>query len=307
MVIPLLPAQKSQYISEMNAICRSLSIPFQFSDADWKNSLINTNWSYEDHPNNPLKKHLGSLMPDKKGATKSIYYRYFSPERLCDVLKTDNIQMSSMKSNYKNDDREYIEYFDILNSNINKVKVDSFRDSTYILCFSDSYTDKRIWKEYTNNEGVCIEAEITPLQSIDSWIWEFRSVFYGTGNEFAFLKSIIQHFKSTYNIDIVFPTHKFAQFFKRNTYSWENETRICIQEEDLSYWKVNFDNLFSHFPKKQQNHCWGIRNYIDVPLDNYLFNLSIKKVFLGPKFKTLCNLNLFRLLKRKCISYERSH
>ncbi len=300
------PSQKAQHIIQMNNICITNSFPIQFSDADWMDYTLGiSTWPYNDHPNNPLKSYLRNLIPDLSSNNNQSFYRYFKPKQLNLLLKTKKIQMSSMRSNAKNDSLEYIGYFKTLGSNVNPSVIDDAQNSTYILCFSDSHDDKKIWKEYVNNTGVCIECVITPKEPSKRRFWEFRSVYYGVGTEFSTLTDIITQFKNMHNIDIVFPTHKFAQFYKRDSYSWERESRICIQEESLSIVKDEYEEIFKELVRKSEMHQWGERRYIDVPLRNSMFDIEIKKVYLGPKFSILKNIPMMTRLIWSKIPYEK--
>lgn len=302
---PIPPSTKSQYITQMNAICTKHSFPVQFSNADWTDFKLQDSWLYQDHPNNPLKLHLHSLYLDLKTNSNNKYYRYFMPHQLRSLLKSKTIQMSSMRANAKNDPQEYIEYFKTIGVNANQKVIEDAQNSTYILCFSESHNDKKIWKEYVNDKGVCIECEITSKSSPRNKLWDFRKVYYGAGSEFVALADIISTFKISHNIDIVSPAHKFAQFYKRNNYSWECESRICIQEEVISFVKDEYDEIFKEFPRKTQKHPWGERRYIEVPLDNSLFRIQILKVYLGPRFSWIKNLPLVIRLCLNQIPFEK--
>jgi hypothetical protein len=161
-------------------------------------------------------------------------------------------------------------------------------------------------QEYTQDKGVCMEFEIQENPYKDNWIWDFREVYYGNENNFLFLKEIIRHFKSVHNIDIVFPSHKFAQFYKRDNYSWEDEVRISIQEEDMLGFKGSFDELFKIIPIEEENGKYGKRRYLNAELSNCLFTISIKNVYLGKSFSFLCNRELIRNLKNRRIPFQKN-
>jgi hypothetical protein len=291
----LSPNQVDDFISEMNAIASSYNAAIQFTPDDWAGFIQDSRWVYNDHAGNPLKNYLRSLTPDRKSNTGNSLFRFMSSGRLSQILSTDKIQISNMLSNFENDAEEYKHYFGLISPSYSTAQIEKYRERTFILCMTKSHTNGRMWKEYTEDKGVCVEFEIQVNPYKDNWIWDFREVHYGNANNFTFLINIINTFKSKHGIDIVFPSHKFAQFYKREHYSWEGEVRISIQEEDMIGFRDSFDELFRIIPIEEENGKHGKRRYLNPGLSNCLFTLNIKKVYLGKSFSSLCNMGLLKI------------
>ena len=217
------------------------------------------------------------------------------------IIEHQSVQVSNLFSNHANDFAEYTEFFQRLGiihqlipstyvmnqATINSRKdrpIDKDRQNIMILCMSKEGHKERFWEQYAKKDtGVCLVFRFTDLVTDGGAVhsWDLRDVDYDEGYQFDFLNEVNHRLSVEFNrILFIEGISKFARFYKRGHYSWENETRLAFDFDASSpasgFLKARFD-----IETAADN-----RKYITLPLKgnskvNPLFTLDIDEVILG--------------------------
>ena len=285
-IIP--PKDLLTYVNDLNAICSKNHIPIIFSPNEWKNYLILDKtkkvWWY-DGAENKINQWLFNSFPDLKQKNTVRLYRFLPYARFNGLFSTQSLRMSSMAANRKfNGPGEYEDYFKAISLSYDKESIDNTAAKTYLMCFISDWNKKYMWEKYVNHyEGFCIEVDISPKDP-SNYFWNFREVSYKDPSAYKWISDIIDSFKTKYNIDIVLPWSSFAYIYKGPNFKDEIETRIYIPEVSSGVFRSNYmDAIGNNFPTKQYVYDNGTYFYLDMPLKNNLFEIDIKKVYLGKR------------------------
>lgn len=150
-----------------------------------------------------------------------------------------------------------------------------FKHNSFIWCLTNipaDITNHKHWRKYANRgRGVAISLEID-FNSKDKGSVNLVNVCY----QLDFLKEIQEKLKKEFNLQLPIINYLlFAKFYKKNCYSWEYETRLCI---DKTFGKIDIPELkgcngFFNIQYDKGNY------YISVPLHNSFFKIDIKEIF----------------------------
>ena len=307
MNINILPKQLlADCAKTLTDIASKYNHPMTFAESDFQDKVTKATadvlWFRND--NNSIRNFLIGKIPDRKG-TIGPFFHFKSPSFAEAIIRSQKIQVSSMEANSANDFAEYSEYFVRLGQG-SSPKIDEYRRVTYILCLTKDMHNPQMWKEYgaCNDIGVCLELTITPSQASHLSDWQFRDVHYDSGYDFDFIREMCFVVKQEHSLRFTPPAHLFAQFYKRDRYRWENESRLAIQFEDLLNIGRTLKTMFPQCRDPKHN-----RDYLDIPLKNDLFEISIKNVYYGPNIapgdltplQATCNSTGIALLPRQRI------
>jgi len=110
-----------------------------------------------------------------------------------------------------------------------KIPMDEDREQIYIYCLTRNPSDEH-WKRYGNNEkNVCIEYNFNPKPNVNDEAFKYGNVYYDKGYDFDFLREINYYIRTEYGL--FFNQNgwtRFALFYKRDRYRWEEETRLSL-------------------------------------------------------------------------------
>jgi len=251
---------------------------------------------------NPLKGLFEKLSTDRYFNT-GLFYHFKNFGRAYDIIDNKSIQVSSLLSNHQNDFAEYSEFIHRLgliypfipnNFIIQKLTktfnpaakrpIDDDRNRILILCFVKDCHNERFWSDYANNDqGVAIGFRFENFHNPQTDLLDFRDVVYDNGYRFEFINKLNFRLLNKFGrILLVDGLTKFAKFYKRGSYSWENETRLAFHyskgflglHPTLSrHFRVHFDK--PHF-----------RYYLDLPLEgnpapNPFFTMKVDELICG--------------------------
>lgn len=128
--------------------------------------------------------------------------------------------------------------------------------------------------------------------------YDIRRVCYDKDMQFVKLGHLINSINEKTGLFLIILgiTH-FAAYYKNPDYEWEHETRLLFNANTYvdKYKELNFV-----FTDKQRK---GMR-YMEIPLNNELFELRIKKVIMGRNISEVDKkklLNLTRPMNIKCV------
>lgn len=255
--------------------------------------------------NNPYEYIFGHLALSR--IQNYIQFTHFkSLARALDIVTSKEVQVSNLTSNEYNDYAEYTEFLrraeyyhslipkdyctQIQNKTINagsRCLSDDVRDNTFILCFSQNYTNPRFWTDYAKNDtGVAIVFKFLNFSPDHYDKYDLRDVYYDSGYDFEFINYINYHLRKEFGFAFIpGSTSKFARFYKRQSYAWETETRLCFNvDRTLPYGLgVGIGNMFQIFP---DSNPASNRTFIKLPLvgnpnPNPLFSLTIDEIVVG--------------------------
>lgn len=280
--------ERLQYISELNKICSKYRIGFSFSIGDFfpfiSISNGNKSWNITDSGRAKIKTWLFQNFPDLT-TNGSLHLYRFLPDFVFDSLFNSNIlRMSSMAKNRKNNGPgEYEDFFKIIGMQYDKQEIDDVAANTYLMCFIDDWKEKYMWENYVKlYKGFCVEVDVCPKQKSNDF-WGIRTVSYKPKSSYDFMSDMIATFKSQYQIELILPWSKFAYIYKGPKFSKEQETRIYIAEPTVCFGKDAYQSFIGQkYPKQQEiDKDDDIMYYINMPLNNDLFELQVKRVYIG--------------------------
>ncbi len=239
----------------------------------------------------PLEKIFAKCAVDRRLDCRQ-FYHFKSVERAIDILKKGTVQLTALYYHSENDNEEYSEFFrrtghtyPLITGNISELKKKSF-----VLCLSKSASREKFWNQYAKQDrGVCLVLRYHIGRMVLQECVDFRDISYGTGYPFDFIKEIRDRFFSEFcKPPFIDGVLKFARFYKRAKYSWEDESRISF---DYNY---DYSSLLCRsFPIQKVLENGRMREYIIVPLKNDYFTLEVSEIICG---KQVCNADLSRLL-----------
>lgn len=116
---------------------------------------------------------------------------------------------------------------------------------------------------------------------------------------------MITTFKSQHQIELVLPWSRFAYIYKGPKFSKEQETRIYITEPTIFFAKESYQSFIGQkYPKQSEVDEYGnTMYYIDMPLSNDLFEIQVKRVYIGGKLdekKKNCMKQKLKMLNIEC-------
>ena len=303
--------EQLQYISELNKICSKYSVGFSFSIGDFAPFFSISNnkkiWHITEPGRIKVKQWLFQYFPDLTASGPLHLYR-FLPDFVFESLFQGNIlRMSSMaKNRKKNGPGEYEDFFKIIGLQYDQQEIDDVAASTYLMCFISDWKKKYMWEKYVNSyKGFCIEVELNAKQQSNDF-WGVREVSYQPQSSYAFMSDLIATFKSQYQIELVLPWSRFAYIYKGPDFSDELETRIYISEPTIAFGKDAYNSFVGEkYPKQQEIDQDGdTMYYIDIPLDNDLFKIDVKNVYIGSELDNERKDHMKQILTSLDLSWE---
>lgn len=207
------------------------------------------------------------------------FYHFKSVERAIDILDTGTVQLTALYYQAENDRAEYSEflqrtgYFRPLNTG----DIDEMKRKSFVLCVTKSASREKFWNQYAKQDtGVCLGLRYDMGQQQLQGCVDFRDVTYETGYRFDFINEIRDQFKHEFGKEpFIEGILKFARFYKRGKYSWEDESRI-------SFDYMTYPELCNVFPIQRDVQNGKItREYIIVPLKNEYFTLDVDEIICG--------------------------
>jgi hypothetical protein len=276
-----------------------------FTSSDPNDRLIVFTQDIRTDGRNPFLEIFKKISKNRNGEEKD-YYHFKNISRALEILDSKLIQINNLSSNEYNDFSEFSEFFnriDAYNILVSKdfdgnisvfgeSESDRIRRNILIFCLSNDFTNQRFWNEYASNEnGLCLKFHFSNFKSQD--LYNFRDVFYDKGYDVEFIKHInyyikleLSHFVATSGL------HRFAQFYKRDKYRYECETRLTID--------TNNPNRFKGVGLEIKNS--GRRNYMELPIIdnatiNPLFDIKLMEIISGNNVTEASKKEIYYRLK----------
>jgi hypothetical protein len=231
------------------------------------------------------------------------FHHFKSSSIALDIIKNREIQVSSLFSNDKNDFAEYTEFYKRIGmfhplvatdfqrkafeNKINPKDVrpsDIERDHIFVLCLTQDNHNERFWRNYASDDhGVAIGFRFWDFEDEGKKLYDFRDVFYDRGYSFDFYNAIDYELRRYNKMLFASGVDRFAKFYKRSKYNWENETRLCFHYDAPESLGLN-KYLDKAFPI-QTDEKMG-RRYINLPFAgnekvNPFFQLAITELVCG--------------------------
>jgi hypothetical protein len=287
---PLLPKDKIDIIKHMNHVLKKHSIDINI-DVDQCIDYLHDD--YENIPpllvfrdNCPFSKYFRERIITYLTDLNHSLYAFKCPNHAIEMLENNDLRLTSLKKNEKNDPLEYQEFWyrlgnisrmipdnydsreDIklklngliddsnkeslnvqeilcrldsiikgfsknaiknwLCNNEDEIPMDEDRKRIYIYCLTRN-PSSRHWKEYGNNdENICIKYNFKP-KTDNNEAFKYGNVYYDNGYDFDFLREINYYVRTEYGL-FFNPSGwtRFALFYKRDKYRWEEETRLSL-------------------------------------------------------------------------------
>lgn len=199
-------------------------------------------------------------------------YHYRKSEYLEDI-NNGITRIDSLNKYLDNGDQNELSTgINIFNEKLNDADFDfhSFKGDHYIFCLTDKPKSKYHFKEFGNT---CIEFKFTP--KVNSSLIKFCKVKYL--EELTNFIELQETLQSRYGLKLKLKSGAtISPFVKANDYKPEREFRILFNvyiEELLKHLAIDSDELnFLHELKRYPN-------YIEIPLDNTLFKLSVVNIW----------------------------
>ncbi len=253
----------------------------------------------------PLEDFFNKVSKNRKNEEKE-YFHFKNVNITMQILENKTIQVSNLISNQYNDFAEYSEFFNRVGSYYILIpkdfegnycewcdsEIDRLRQYMLILCFARNNTNPRFWTEYANNDtGLCLKFRISNFRNQNEY--NFRDVFYDSGYDVEFIKHINYYLKREFHHVILSSGfNRFAQFYKRNKYRYECETRF-------SFDAINPNRLTPLNLKLEENEQ---RKYITLPLIgnldvNPFFDMKLVEITYGNNVNEDTKIELFLKLQ----------
>jgi hypothetical protein len=299
---------QSEIANIINTELKVISLNLQLPHIDPEDVILKDFWSLHGMvtfkaDKDPLAKIFDALTKDRFRDLGQ-FNHFKSADIALEIIKSRSIQVSSLFANDENDLAEYTEYFKrtgtfspLLSKDFqerswcnkfnpsDETPADIERRNIFVLCFTQDNHNERFWTNYAvNDTGVCIGFRFSNFNEEARKQYDLRDVFYDAGYSLDFYNDInykIRKFnKRVFTSGIV----RFAKFYKRAKYAWENETRLCFHFDEPGIAQIPTSKfLENHF--KVQSAENG-RRYINLPLAeneqaNPLFNLTVTEVVCG--------------------------
>ena len=229
------------------------------------------------------------------------FFHFKSVKRAIEILDTGTVQLTALHYLDKKDRAEYSEFFQRTGHFYPLVtgKIDDMKKKSFVLCFTKSSRQEEFWNHYAEQEdGVCLGMRYDIGAKELQRCVEFRDVTYDTGYLFDFINEIHYWFRREFEknpfIEGVLP---FARFYKRAKYSWEDESRISFD-----YYTNTDPPRCNPFPIQIVTENGKNREYIEVPLRNDYFTLSVDEIICG---RRVCCADRSRLLSASNLREDR--
>jgi hypothetical protein len=152
--------------------------------------------------------------------------------------------------------------------------IDQMREDVYILCFTKTDSKEKFWEQYANwHTGICFQFRYssTGNRMIDGQFFEsysLRDMIYDNdnNNRFKFFDEMSRELEVRVGYKLMITeVPRFAVYYKRSPYNWEDEIRLGI---DIAY--LNARHVQHGITHKLSPD--GKRKFIPIPIKgNELF------------------------------------
>lgn len=239
--------------------------------------------------NTPFYKLFNSIAPIRLNDKGQFFHFFSNPKWVFnDLLRKKTIQATSLSSLSSNDFTEYIEFFKRINSKyIFEKTFEKDKQNRYVLCFTKNWRNERFWEEYADShKGVCVGFRFIKKNNELNGV-HFRDVYYDSGYDFEFINELRYEFIKTFGKELfLYGGSRFANFYKRDKFKWEDETRLLIDTN------VNDNSVFSNkLDDIGKKHSDKGRNYFEFNVNNMLFKLEVSEIIVGKN----SNINIDKL------------
>ncbi len=243
------------------------------------------------------KRELGQLLPKTlfsnfikdrfflKPNTKFLYH-YLPAKYVRNILIEKKIRLYNLAKyvKNKNDSKEYSYFVDrigLIIPNAEKYLSSVIEDIFILSCTSEKDSISH-WENYGKLEAACLSFSIKIKKS--DYDVDVRNVVYESELTKLFcLQQCIKE-KFDYSLDIS-ESYLFSKYVKRSYYEWEKEIRICFDNNSHQTGKKLKSFLTNGNITSSKNDKYfeimvdeNQDKYIEVPMNNYFFNLTIKSV-----------------------------
>ena len=230
-----------------------------------------------------LLKAFSSTARDRRQEDQVRFYHFLKYDYALKSVKEKALQFTAMKYFEANDDAEYSEFLRLCGYSEDRIdgdKIDDYKRKLFVLCLTSKSEIERFWTEYAAcDKGVCLCLRLSKVDVNTAEYWDLRDVVYDDGQHFSFIKSIRDAFRQEFDRELIIDgVDKFARFYKRRKYDWENETRITFNY-------MSYQQLVNEFPIEESKDAQGqvVREFIAVPFKNQFYTLSLDEIICGSK------------------------
>jgi hypothetical protein len=267
------------------------------------------------------KRELGKLLPktlfsnfiNKKyfnQPNSSYLYHYLPAKYVSNILTENKIRLYNLAKyvKNKNDPKEYSYFIDRIGLIIPNAEkyISSVINDIFILSCTSEEDSINHWDYYGQEEGACIKFKVD-IKKSDYDVGIKNVVYESELTKLFCLQQCIKE-QFDYSLDIS-TSYFFSKYVKRSYYEWEKEVRICFDNNShqigkklksyLTNGKITTSENDKYFEiKEDEIHA----KYIEVPMNNDFFNLTIEsiqtssnKVYL--EIEKLCNENEVKFIK----------
>lgn len=220
-----------------------------------------------------------------KLSTKFLYH-YLPAKYVKNILIEKKIRLYSLAKyvKNKNDSKEYSYFVDrigLIIPNADKYLSSVIEDIFILSCTSEKDSISHLGN-YGKLEAACLGFSIKIKKS--NYDVDVRNVVYESElTELFCLQQCIKE-KFDYSLDIS-ESYLFSKYVKRSYYEWEKEIRICFDNNSHQTGKKLKSFLTNGNITSSKNDKYfeimvdeNQDKYIEVPMNNYFFNLTIKSV-----------------------------
>lgn len=202
------------------------------------------------------------------------------------IINSKKIQLTSLSSLSAIDCFEYIELMKRIDvySDERKDIFYGYQNELFVLCFTSTPRNKKYWEERDtdklNEIPVCLSFRFTFKEKIE--LVQFCDIYYDDGYDFDFINEInfylFRSFSKRLNLGGI---HFFSKFYKRNKFAWEEETRLCINNE-----MEKVDPQFKDGSLYQiKNDPLSTRAYAEMNFSNSVFTCEVDEIIIQLKHK----------------------
>lgn len=259
---------------------------------------IGTNWD-----KNPIYKLFYYLAKNRYKDEGQFYHFFAKPEWVFskskpnfqknrkstikqNLINNNTIQATSLHSLSSNDHTEYSEFFKRIDVKyIMDKNFDADKKNKYVFCFTKNWRTERFWREYADDyKGVCVGFRFIVKKNspqfnetgIDGIL--IRDVYYDSGYDFEFINKLRYEFLKHFNKELFLSgSSRFALFYKREKFKWEDETRLLINTSvSNKIFKNNLVGKEEFYGENDQK-----RFFFNLNTDNCLFKLEITEIIIG--------------------------
>ena len=219
---------------------------------------------------------FSSTARDRRWEDQVCFYHFLKYDYALKSVEKKALQFTAMKYFEAKDHAEYLEFlrrYDYLQNGI-----DDAKRRMFVLCLTSKSEIERFWTEHADDDkGVCLCLRFSKVNENTVEYWDLRDVVYDDGQRFSFIKSIRDAFRQEFDRELfIAGVDKFARFYKRQKYDWENETRITF---NYRY----YQHLVKEFPIEESKNAQGqaTREFIAVPFKNRFYTLTLEEIICG--------------------------